>query len=84
MKFIHAKLNGQMTERKQQRVNSILKQAGVNLSQVDQTEVWDEHSETSLEATFEFSVEDNQADRVSSEFRAIGFVVSEIEWPSTH
>ena len=56
-------------------VNSILKQAGVNLSQVDQTEVWDEYSETSLEATFEFSVEDNQADRVSSEFRAIGFVV---------
>jgi hypothetical protein len=84
MKFIHAKLNNQMTERKQQRVNSILKQAGVNLSQVDQTEVWDEYSETSLEATFEFSVEDNQADRVSSEFRAIGFVVSEIEWPSTH
>ena len=84
MKFIHAKLNGQMTERKQQRVNSILKQAGVNLSQVDQTEVWDEYSETSLEATFEFFVEDDQADRVSSEFRAIGFVVSEIEWPSTH
>ncbi len=83
MKFIHAKLNGQMTERKQHRADSILKQAGVDLSQVDQTEVWDEGSETSLETTFEFPVEDNQADHVSSEFRAIGFVVSQIEWPST-
>ena len=83
MKFIRAKLYGQMTESKQQRADSILKQAGVDLSQVEQTEVWDEGSETSLEATFEFPVEDNQVDRVSSEFRAIGFVVSQVERPST-
>ena len=72
MKFIHAKLNGQMTERKQQRVNSILKQAGVNLSQVDQTEVWDEYSETASKPPSNFSLRTTRLIVLASSFGQSG------------
>jgi hypothetical protein len=78
MKLIQAKLNGQMTERKKQRVESILKQVGLDLFQVDQNEIQAEDSQS-----FAFPVKDDQADRISSEFRAVGFVVSRIEWLPT-
>jgi hypothetical protein len=48
MKLIQAKLNGQMTERKKQRVESILKQVGLDLFQVDQNEIQAEDSQTTL------------------------------------
>jgi hypothetical protein len=80
MKLIQAKLVGQMTERKKQRVESILKQVGLDLFQVDQNEIQAEDSQTTLGTSFAFPVKDDQADRISSEFRAVGFVVSRIEW----
>jgi hypothetical protein len=83
MKLIQAKLIGQMTERKKQRVETILKQVGLDLFQVDQNEIQAEDSQTTLGTSFAFPVKDDQADRISSEFRAVGFVVSRIEWLPT-
>ena len=72
-----------MTERKKQRVESILKQVGLDLFQVDQNEIQAEDSQTTLGTSFAFPVKDDQADRISSEFSVVGFVVSRIEWLPT-